>query len=114
VPLPFRLAACLSLLAFSVLYAAQDTAPKAPVRDVTDTYFGTKIVDPYRWMESLKSPEMVAWMKAQNEYTRRYLDGLPVGDAFLKRRWRVEQRQRCGVRRAARSWQVLLLQAGTR
>jgi prolyl oligopeptidase len=80
-----RLAACLWLLAFSVLYAAQDTPPKTPVRDAADTYFGTKIVDPYRWMEDLKSPEMVAWMKAQSEHTRRYLDGLPIRDAFLKR-----------------------------
>jgi hypothetical protein len=29
----------------------QDGPPKAPVRDITNTYFGQAIVDPYRWME---------------------------------------------------------------
>lgn len=28
---------------------AQAPPPKAPVREVVDTYFGQKVVDPYRW-----------------------------------------------------------------
>ena len=82
-----RLAAWLPLLLVSISYvvSAQDAAPKAPVREVTDTYFSTKVVDPYRWMEDLKGPEMVTWMKAQSAYTRRYLDALPVRLALLKR-----------------------------
>ena len=82
-----RLAAWLPLLLVSISYvvSAQDAALKAPVREVTDTYFGTKVVDPYRWMEDLKGPEMVTWMKAQSAYTRRYLDALPVRLALLKR-----------------------------
>src|ERR1044072_6481510 len=64
---------------------AQDGPPKAPVREVTDTYFGQKVVDPYRWMEDAKSPEMAAWMKAQAEYTRAYLDRLPMRAELLKR-----------------------------
>ena len=61
------------------------TQPVAPVRPVTDTYFGTQVVDPYRWMEDLKSPEVQAWMKAQNDYTRDYLSKLPGRDALIKR-----------------------------
>src|ERR1044072_4524618 len=64
---------------------AQDGPPKAPVREVTDTYFGQKVVDPYRWMEDAKSPEMAAWMKAQAEYTRAYLDRLPMRQELLAR-----------------------------
>ncbi len=56
------------------------TAPRrpeaAPVREVRDDYFGTTIVDPYRWMES-DSPELSKWMKAQADHTRERLDALP-------------------------------------
>src|SRR5277367_2040597 len=67
------------------LQAAPLSQPVAPVRPVTDTYFGTPVVDPYRWMENLKSPEMQSWMKAQNDYTRNYLNHLPGRDALIKR-----------------------------
>ncbi|HLQ78580.1 MAG TPA: prolyl oligopeptidase family serine peptidase [Terriglobia bacterium] len=77
-------AVSLILGALSVCLLAQDQ-PKAPVREVTDTYFGTKVVDPYRWMEDLKSPEMAAWMKAQSDYTSRYMDRAPLRGDFLKR-----------------------------
>jgi prolyl oligopeptidase len=65
--------------------AAPLSQPVAPVRPVTDTYFGTPVVDPYRWMENLKSPEVQSWMKAQNDYTRDYLSHLPGRDALIKR-----------------------------
>jgi prolyl oligopeptidase len=51
--------------------------PVAAVRDVRDTYFGTTVVDPYRWMET-DSPELAAWMKAQADHTRGHLDALPL------------------------------------
>jgi prolyl oligopeptidase len=59
--------------------------PVAPVRPVTDVYFGQNVVDPYRWMEDLDSPEVQAWMKAQNAYTRDYLSRLPGRDALVSR-----------------------------
>jgi prolyl oligopeptidase len=65
--------------------AATLSQPVAPVRPVTDTYFGTSVVDPYRWMEDLKSPEVQTWMKAQADYTKDYLARLPDRDALLKR-----------------------------
>jgi prolyl oligopeptidase len=67
------------------LSAAPFTQPVAPVRPVTDTYFGAQVVDPYRWMEDLKSPEVQAWMKAQGDYTHDYLSHLPGRDALVKR-----------------------------
>jgi prolyl oligopeptidase len=56
----------------------------APVRPVVDTYFGTAITDPYRWMENLEDPETKAWMKAENDYTRAVLASLPGRTAYLK------------------------------
>jgi prolyl oligopeptidase len=65
--------------------AAQTPPPKAPVKEVVDTYFGQKVVDPYRWMEETKSPDMVGWMKAQNDYTRAVLEKIPARAALAQR-----------------------------
>ncbi|HXJ95654.1 MAG TPA: prolyl oligopeptidase family serine peptidase, partial [Terriglobia bacterium] len=59
--------------------------PVAPVRPVTDDYFGTKVVDPYRYMENLKDPEVQAWMKGQNDHTRAVLAGIPGRGQLLAR-----------------------------
>ena len=57
-----------------------------PRKDGTvDEYFGTKVADPYRWMEDLNSPELKAWIDAENAVTFRYLDGLPARDALRAR-----------------------------
>jgi prolyl oligopeptidase len=52
-------------------------APVARVAPVTDDYFGTKVVDPYRWMEQPDSPEFAAWLKGQAEHTNAVLAGIP-------------------------------------
>jgi prolyl oligopeptidase len=57
--------------------------PLAATHPVTDEYFGTKIVDPYRWMEALDAPT-VAWMKAQGAYTRAVFDSIAPRRAYLK------------------------------
>ncbi len=88
------------------LHAADKlTQPVAPVKPVTDTYFGTAVVDNYRWMEDLKSPEVQAWMKGQAAYTKDFLSKLPGRDALVKRvmsldnaSTRVVDLQLCGTR----------------
>ncbi|HEX4054659.1 MAG TPA: prolyl oligopeptidase family serine peptidase [Tepidisphaeraceae bacterium] len=55
----------------------------APVRPVTDTYFGIKVVDPYRYMENLSDPAVQAWFKAQADHTRAVLDRIPGRDAIF-------------------------------
>ena len=60
-------------------------APAAPLRPVTDQYFGTEVVDNYRYMENLTDPQVQAWMKAQAEYTRQVLDALPGRATLLAR-----------------------------
>src|SRR4030095_8760769 len=69
--------------------------PETAVREVTDRYFGTDLVDPYRWLEDLKSPEVAAWMKAQNDYTHSTLDRIPGRERL---RARIAQLDDTGVR----------------
>jgi len=52
------------------------TLPPPPAVEsipVVDDYFGTKIVDNYRWLEDAKSPQTRAFIDAQNAYTASYL-----------------------------------------
>src|SRR5882757_8610162 len=98
IPFPF-LSARIALVALTgaafSLQAAPLSQPVAPVHPVTDTYFGTSVVDPYRWMENLKSPEVQSWMKAQADYTKDYIAKLPDRDALVKR---VEELDNAAVR----------------
>ncbi len=59
--------------------------PVAPVKPVITDYYGTKVVDPYRYMENLKNPEVLQWMKGQNAYTRAELARIPGRAALLAR-----------------------------
>ncbi len=80
--------------------------PKAERREVKNTYFGQTISDSYRWLEDLKSTETQSWMKAQTDYTRAFLDHLPMHKHFTKRMkelkdvigTQVVAIQRCGQR----------------
>lgn len=83
----------LALLALAALTAApvlaQPTALRYPDsrRDasVVDDYHGTRVADPYRWLEDPDAPETQAWIDAQSRFTRAYLDALPGRQAFVDR-----------------------------
>jgi prolyl oligopeptidase len=59
--------------------------PKTKKVDVVDNYFGTKIHDPYRWLENDTSAETKAWVKAQNKVTFDYLSKIPFRDKIKNR-----------------------------
>jgi len=52
---------------------------------VKDTYFGTIVPDPYRWLENDTSAETAAWVKAENAVTQGYLSQIPFRDAIKAR-----------------------------
>jgi hypothetical protein len=59
--------------------------PAARQVDQTDDYFGTTVSDPYRWMEDVDSPELKAWIDAENELTQRYLAQIPLRKTMQRR-----------------------------
>jgi len=70
--------------------ADQATALKYPTAlkgDVVDDYHGTKVADPYRWMEVPldSSPQLAAWISSERSVTDTYLASLPAREEFRKR-----------------------------
>ncbi|CAH8286837.1 prolyl oligopeptidase [Mariniflexile fucanivorans] len=55
----------------------QVTYPITKTVDTVDSYFGTDVKDPYRWLEDDRSKETEAWVKAQNVCTSNYLKQIP-------------------------------------
>ena len=63
----------------------EQSPPIAPVKNVSDTLYGTVVNDPYRYMEDLSAPTVQTWMKAQNDFTRSILDRIPGHKELLDR-----------------------------
>lgn len=59
--------------------------PKTKKVDQVDDYFGTKIADPYRWLENDTAAPVKDWVKAQNKVTQAYLAQIPFRDQVKKR-----------------------------
>jgi prolyl oligopeptidase len=53
--------------------------------DQVDDYFGTKVADPYRWLEDDNAPDVKAWVQAENSVTFGYLDKIPFREKIRKR-----------------------------
>lgn len=63
----------------SPTYDRSDIAipPEAGREPVVDTYHGTDVADPYRWLEDQHAPQTREWLDEQERYARAYLDALP-------------------------------------
>lgn len=59
--------------------------PETKKVDTIDTYFGTEIKDPYRWLEDDMSDETADWVQRENKTTYGYLDNIPYRDALKER-----------------------------
>ncbi len=74
-----RVAALVIAALFSLTY------PPAPRGTHTDTYFGTQVPDPYRWMEDIDSPQTRTWVEAQAKLSRDFLDAIPQRTEIYRR-----------------------------
>lgn len=59
--------------------------PETREDTITDTYFGTIVKEPYRWLENDTSSETEAWVEAENKVTQGYLDQIPFRDSIEAR-----------------------------
>ena len=59
--------------------------PQSKKGDVVDVYGSTRVADPYRWLEDLDSPDVAAWVTAQNAATEAHLASLPHRPHFRRR-----------------------------
>jgi len=81
----------------TLLSAAQTSPlvyPQARRSDQVDDYHGTKVADPYRWLEDTDSAETKAWVEAEDKLTFRYLEQIPYRQAIhdrLTKLWNYER-----------------------
>ncbi|MBL0358982.1 MAG: S9 family peptidase [Chitinophagaceae bacterium] len=76
------------MIAGSILMNAADAQIKYPDTkkvNQSDDYFGTKVEDPYRWLEDDNSDETKAWVVEQNTVTNAYLHAIPFRDKIKQR-----------------------------
>jgi prolyl oligopeptidase len=89
----------------SIPFAAESARtiayPSARAGAVVDDYHGTRVADPYRWLEDTGSPETAAWIRAENALTASFLSDVPARAQIKARltqlwdfeRWDVPERE---------------------
>jgi prolyl oligopeptidase len=78
-------ASCMTFSAAAQTDGAPLAYPKAKTVDQVDDYHGTKVADPYRWLEDTDSADTKAWVEAENKLTFSYLDQIPYRAAIRER-----------------------------
>ena len=71
--------------------------PPAHRSDHVDTYFGTAVPDPYRWMEDVDSPDVKRWVDQENALTAATLDAVPGRAAMRDRLLALTSYERFGL-----------------
>jgi prolyl oligopeptidase len=80
------LLACLILILLSGITSARKlTYSPARMDSMVGDYFGTKVPDPYRWLENPDFPETQVWVEAENKLTHDYLNAIPVREKIKTR-----------------------------
>ncbi|MDR1113254.1 MAG: S9 family peptidase, partial [Bacteroidales bacterium] len=71
--------------------------PKTLKGNVKDTYFGTVVADPYRWLENDTTKEVAEWVAAENKVTESYLNAIPFRNSLKNRLTEVINYEKIGA-----------------
>src|SRR6185369_7270231 len=71
--------------------------PIAPRGQQVDDYHGTKVADPYRWLEDPDSPQTRDWVEAENKVTSAFLDAIPERRRIRKRLTKLWDYEKFGI-----------------
>jgi prolyl oligopeptidase len=107
----------LMLIAAMAISCSQPDAPKLkyPVAkkvDQVDDFFGTKVADPYRWLESSDTPDARAWIDAENKVTFDYLAQIPERAKIKARLTDIWNYERFGTPSREGPWYVFARNTG--
>src|SRR5881394_574156 len=75
----------LAVLGLGMALAQTTKYPAARKTDVVEDYHGTKVADPYRWLEDTDSAETAKWVADENRVTQEYLAKIPRRSTFKDR-----------------------------
>ncbi len=82
-----KLSVAVAAFAFAAVSAQNSNVLKYPeTKKVshTDTYFGTQVSDPYRWLEDDRAEDTKAWVQQEVKFTQDYLAQIPFRDQLKK------------------------------
>ena len=88
----------ITMVTITLAMSAQPINYPVTARDNTvDEYFGTKVPDPYRWLENDTSAQTARWVEAENAVTNEYLKRMPQRKHVLERLHEVANYERTGI-----------------
>jgi prolyl oligopeptidase len=94
VSLSFRVRAQSSASGVMQQMIRSNNYPVARKSDQVDDYHGTKVADPYRWLEDLDSEETRSWVEAENKLSFAFLGAIPARSTIkdrLTKLWNYEK-----------------------
>lgn len=72
-------------MSVSIITNAQLKYPETKKIEVVEDYHGTKVEDPYRWLEDDNSSQTKEWVKRENQVTFDYLSKIPFRNQVRSR-----------------------------
>lgn len=74
-----------AFLATSLAAQTKFNYPQPRRGDTVDDFHGTKVADPYRWMEDTESKETREWIEAENKLTQSYISAIQQREQIKNR-----------------------------